>query len=376
MSEPPLALRRMIPTISLAFDEGSAEEVEAARCVREACTTVGFFYIENHGISLTARDELFSSSAELFALPLDVKRSVFDAALNRGYTAWGEETLDPAAQTVGDTKEGFYIGREVAAEDAEPEKLSGPNQWPPEDGVRSSSSSSSSSGSSGLCVPSGWRASMERYFAAMSGVGYRLLRLLAIALELGDAEWFKPFFRDGVSVLRLLHYSDRVSSPDDGIYACGAHSDYGMLTLLLTDGTPGLQIREHDEWLNVESRPGELIVNLGDMLEVCIRMCYYCTARMCVRVRERETLTFPLLPSPPYLFSHDSAGRTGCSSRRSTASCRRVAASGTAPLSSSSLRLIRASSASAVQARCHASHQSLQESISSANIVQRTQILK
>ena len=131
---------------------------------------------------------------------------------------------------------------------------------------------------------------MERYFAAMSGVGYRLLRLLAIALELGDAEHFTPFFRDGVSVLRLLHYSDRVSSPDDGIYACGAHSDYGMLTLLLTDGTPGLQIREHDEWVNVESRPGELIVNLGDMLEVCIRMCYYCTARMCVRVRERETL--------------------------------------------------------------------------------------
>ena len=263
-----------IPTISLAFDEGSAEEVEAARCVREACTTVGFFYIENHGISLAARDELFASSAELFALPLEVKRSVFDAVLNRGYTAWGEETLDPVAQTVGDTKEGFYIGREVAAEKAEPEKLAGPNQWPPECAVGAGSES-------GLHVASGWRASMERYFAAMNGVGYRLLRLLAIALELGDANHFRPFFRDGVSVLRLLHYSDRVSSPDDGVYACGAHSDYGMLTLLLTDGTPGLQIRAGgpDEWLNVKSRPGALIVNLGDMLEVCVRMGWLLRAR-------------------------------------------------------------------------------------------------
>ena len=28
-----------------------------------------------------------------------------------------------------------------------------------------------------------------------------------------------------------------------GIYGCGAHSDYGVMTLLATDGTPGLQIK-------------------------------------------------------------------------------------------------------------------------------------
>ena len=29
----------------------------------------------------------------------------------RGYTRMGEETLDPAVQTQGDTKEGYYLGR-------------------------------------------------------------------------------------------------------------------------------------------------------------------------------------------------------------------------------------------------------------------------
>jgi hypothetical protein len=30
---------------------------------------------------------------------------------HRGWTPWQEETLDPGAQVVGDTKEGFYFGR-------------------------------------------------------------------------------------------------------------------------------------------------------------------------------------------------------------------------------------------------------------------------
>ena len=52
-----------------------------------------------------------------------------------------------------------------------------------------------------------------------------------------------------------------------GIYGCGAHSDFGVLTLLATDGSPGLQIRRNGHWVGVPSLPGNIIVNLGDMLE-------------------------------------------------------------------------------------------------------------
>lgn len=44
-----------------------------------------------------------------------------------------DEALDPANQREGDTKEGLYFAREVAADSAEARlPLHGPNQWPPE----------------------------------------------------------------------------------------------------------------------------------------------------------------------------------------------------------------------------------------------------
>lgn len=53
----------------------------------------------------------FAACRALFALPLESKMSLLADANNRGYTPFAEETLDPANQTVGDSKEGYYIGR-------------------------------------------------------------------------------------------------------------------------------------------------------------------------------------------------------------------------------------------------------------------------
>lgn len=54
-----------------------------------------------------------------------------------------------------------------------------------------------------------------------------------------------------------------------GIFAAGAHSDYGMLTLLATDDAPGLQIwlESAGRFVDVPPRKGAFIINLGDMLE-------------------------------------------------------------------------------------------------------------
>jgi isopenicillin N synthase-like dioxygenase len=47
----------------------------------------------------------------------------------------------------------------------------------------------------------------------------------------------------------------------------GAHTDYGIVTLLWADPVPGLQILDgNGEWCDVLPAPGALLVNLGDLL--------------------------------------------------------------------------------------------------------------
>ncbi|CAN0443045.1 unnamed protein product, partial [Discosporangium mesarthrocarpum] len=74
---------------------------------------------------------------------------------------------------------------------------------------------------------------MQEYYDTLEALGLRLTRLLADGLGL-KTNYFDRFFENSMSALRLLHYSPQVSDPGKGILGTGAHSDYGMLTLLAT----------------------------------------------------------------------------------------------------------------------------------------------
>lgn len=46
----------------------------------------------------------------------------------------------------------------------------------------------------------------------------------------------------------------------------GAHTDYGSMTILVTDAVPGLEVHRDGGWEPVEPVPGLLVVNVGDLL--------------------------------------------------------------------------------------------------------------
>ena len=119
-----------IPIVDLSADAASVASV-----IRDACVRHGFFYLTNHGVPRSLIDGMHDASRAFFALPESAKRTVLASndPNNRGWTPLGEETLDPATQTRGDTKEGYYIGREVGPSSDEYGKpLRGANQWPDE----------------------------------------------------------------------------------------------------------------------------------------------------------------------------------------------------------------------------------------------------
>jgi len=260
--------------------------------LKQACLDSGFFYVVDHGISQEFMDEVFAQSKKFFDLPHSEKMKLLRDEKNRGYTPMLDEILDPENQVNGDYKEGYYIGVEVPEDNPEANKpFYGPNQWPTEE------------------VLPKWRKVMEQYHREALRVAKSVARIIALALDL-DVDFFdRPeMLAKPIAILRLLHYeggqkTGRVSNPAKGVYGAGAHSDYGLITLLATDDVVGLQIckdrnAQPQIWEYVAPLKGGFIVNLGDMLERWSNCIFRSTLhRVVLDGQERYSIAYFVEPS-------------------------------------------------------------------------------
>ncbi|KAF8388913.1 hypothetical protein HHK36_025594 [Tetracentron sinense] len=275
------------------IDLSSPDIQNSVSLLKQACLDAGFFYVVNHGISQEFMDEVFAQSKLFFDLPISEKMKVLRNEKHRGYTPVLDELLDPDNQVNGDYKEGYYIGVEVPEDDFGAQKpFYGPNVWPSADLIL------------------GWRQTMEKYHREALEVAKAVARIIALALDL-DGDFFdKPeMLGEPIATLRLLHYEGgnqikgRVSNPVKGIYGAGAHSDYGLITLLATDDVLGLQICKDKDanprsWEYVAPMKGAFIVNLGDMLERWSNCIFRSTLhRVLGNGQERYSIAYFVEPS-------------------------------------------------------------------------------
>ena len=229
---------------SVSLNAAAADPHAFAQELGGSFERYGFAIIADHGIpaDLIARAE--QKAKEFFALPDDVKRSYFIAGGGgaRGYTPFGIETAKGA--TAHDLKEFWHVGRELP-EGHRFAELMAANIWPKE-------------------VP-GFRETMLAIYDAFDTAGLRVLEAIARYLDLAP-DYFEDTVADGNSVLRLLHYPP-VTGETSSVRA-GAHEDINTITLLLGAEEAGLQLLDRDgRWLPVKPKEGELVVNIGDMLQ-------------------------------------------------------------------------------------------------------------
>lgn len=70
------------------------------------------------------------------------------------------------------------------------------------------------------------------------------------------------------TLLRILHYPPLTGNEEVGAIRAAAHEDINLLTILPAANEPGLQVQNQDgSWLDVPSDFGNLIINIGDMLQ-------------------------------------------------------------------------------------------------------------
>jgi len=201
--------------------EGRARSPESAviEQIGSACTTTGFFVVVGHGIAAEMA-AVFDAAHRFFSLPLaDKTRSAM--VDNQGYAGVGSVRSD--------RKEMLDIG------------LHGFARWPD---------------------VAGFRQAVEHYQRAALRVAEDLLRALAVTLDV-DPAFFADRMHDPQCFLRMLRYppTGEPATTEDAM--TGQHTDYGAITLLATDGVPGLEVRLRDgTWTAVDAPAGSLVVNL------------------------------------------------------------------------------------------------------------------
>ena len=232
---------------------GGAGRAEVARQIDEACRDTGFLLLTGHGVPADTTTGLLDTYQAFFDLPVDEKRrwKVADTAANRGYSELGEEALaySRGEESPPDLFEAFTVGRDDAAGpyfDAH-RRYFAPNTWPDR--------------------PPGLRRAWRAYEAAASDTADTVMRAMALALDLPEG-WFVERTRRAVVTTRALDYRRAPGQPDPapGQMRLGAHTDYGIITLLLADDVPGLQVRRDGAWHGVAVPPGALVCNIGDLL--------------------------------------------------------------------------------------------------------------
>jgi isopenicillin N synthase-like dioxygenase len=246
-----------IPVIDLApyFRGGDAEKRRVAGQIDEACTDVGFFTVVGHGVPEEQIRTVRQATVDFFALPLEEKLKVErpPEKISRGYNCLFDRALSYGIgkATPPDIQEAYAFGPELNAEagldDRFASRMLAPNRWPDR--------------------PAGFKPLMLAYADAMTRLRVDLMRIMAVALRT-DEDYFTEKFERSATVTRLVRYPAVTDMPQPGQLRAGDHTDYGVVTFVRGDDTPGgLQVKHRNGgWIDVHPVPGSFVCNLGDMM--------------------------------------------------------------------------------------------------------------
>ncbi|KAI3824144.1 hypothetical protein L1987_05593 [Smallanthus sonchifolius] len=254
------------PLVAKCDDPNVMEDKDAAEVVRlldRACRDAGFFYVKGHGIPDSLIKEVRDITHKFFDLPYEEKLKIklSNETGYRGYQWIGENIT----KGVPDRHEAIDCYKELNkgmyGDLGDP--LVGTNKWPAD--------------------PPNFKKLMEEYLALCTDLSRKIMRGIALALGGSVDEFEGKIAGDPFWVLRIIGYPGATSISDEGLpkndIGCGAHTDYGLLTLVnQDDDKTALQVRNlSGEWISAVPIPGTFVCNIGDMLKILTNGVYEST---------------------------------------------------------------------------------------------------
>lgn len=255
-------------------------DVATMDLLQDGIAHYGFLIIHNTDITQDEMTRVIAQYRAFFQLDLSEKSRV-DMAKTRSNRGWGallSEQVDPNANP--DYKEVFDCGFDIDPTDPMASlSVYAPNKWPER--------------------PEGFATVIGGYYDHAMNVAIEVLRAIADVLGL-DTAFFDDKFSKPMALLRGNYYPTRPDWAGDKDFGIAEHSDYGCVTLLGTDGVPGLEAQTiSGDWISVNANPGEFIINFGEMLQIWTEGRVRATPHR-VRGSNEERISVPLFFNPNY----------------------------------------------------------------------------
>ncbi|KAL3519110.1 hypothetical protein ACH5RR_021699 [Cinchona calisaya] len=233
--------------------------------------TLGFFQAINHGMSLDLLESLKDAAHQFFAQPPEAKavyrRGVSRSPLVTYYTSFSAEKDKPLEWRDYDSM--VYTTDGDALE-----------HWPKE------------------CK----EVALD-YMKLSAKMIRRLVEILvgSLGVNLEDSKLESLI---GKKVVNMNFYPN-CPNPELTVGA-GRHSDMGTITVLLQDDVGGLQIRveedivagRKEEWIEIPTIPGALVVNLGDALQILSNGRYRSAEHRVRTTSKQPRVSIPAFCSP------------------------------------------------------------------------------
>lgn len=164
-------------------------------------------------------------------------------------------------------------------------------------------------------IPDSLRANILAYYEKANALASELL------------EWIETYSPDEVkakfsiplpemianshkTLLRILHYPPMTGDEEMGAIRAAAHEDINLITVLPAANEPGLQVKAKDgSWLDVPSDFGNIIINIGDMLQEASDGYFPSTSHRVInpegtdKTKSRISLPLFLHPHPSVVLS-------------------------------------------------------------------------
>ncbi|PKU66857.1 protein DMR6-LIKE OXYGENASE 2 [Dendrobium catenatum] len=230
-----------------------------------ACKNAGFFKVKKHGIPKEVLHRMLDASKAFFLLPESVRLKNYSD--------------DPTKSTRLSTS--FNIATEKLPSWRDYLRLhchpieAFINEWPSQ--------------------PPSFKPAAADYASHVRRLALRLLSAISESLSLKSGYLESALGRHAQHM--AINYYPQCPQPEL-TYGLPAHKDPNVITILMQDGVTGLQVMRDGKWVAVEAEAGELVVNVGDQLQVLSNGRYTSVLHRAVVNKDIERLSVPTFYCP------------------------------------------------------------------------------